>query len=161
MREIPNYSRSKSTAAPSTNRSFVPLNRSKSTYNVSAPATPNFWPTPALQYGLRRSSSSNVIESQRGFKPSDRKDPTKREFLADLTKRVFKVGLVSRHEIRYLEMNFSVFCSTCIWRNLRFVYEILWEESIDMILRLQHCFSVLHRFASYMLIFRVKRMLTQ
>lgn len=38
---------------------------------------------------------AKVIETGRGFKPSDRQDPQKREFLTDLTKRVFKVGLVS------------------------------------------------------------------
>ncbi|XP_044751639.1 uncharacterized protein LOC123311634 isoform X2 [Coccinella septempunctata] len=45
-------------------------------------------------YNLRRSKTvSCVIDTQRGFKPSDSRDPVKREFLTSLTKRVFKVGL--------------------------------------------------------------------
>lgn len=72
------------------------VNKSRSTYNVSAPSTPSFWPAPGMQFGLRKSmSQTEVIESQRGFKPSDIRDPQKREFLNHLTKRVFKVGMVS------------------------------------------------------------------
>lgn len=95
MRQINNYSRSKSTTTTTASSGFISLNKSKSTFNIFAPTTPNFWPSPALEFGLRRSSSTDVIESQRGFKPSDRRDPSKREFLTNLTKRVFKVGLVS------------------------------------------------------------------
>lgn len=80
-----------STAGSFTIRSGHGLNRSSSGL---FPA-----PAPATGYGLRRSASggevTEVIETGRGFRPSDRKDPHKREFLTDLTKRVFKVGLVS------------------------------------------------------------------
>lgn len=74
------------------------LNRSNSTHNLpSTPATPSLKPT--SNFGLQRSVSSNevadVIETGRGFKPSDVQDTQKKQFLTDLTKRVFKVGLVS------------------------------------------------------------------
>lgn len=45
---------------------------------------------------LKRSQSiTEVIESNRCFKPSDTTDPGKKAFLTNLTQRVFKVGLVS------------------------------------------------------------------
>lgn len=75
------------------------LNKSYSSHQLSSlPCTPtNLWP-PSIQrnYPLQKSHSiTEMIESQRGFKPSDTTDPTKREFLTRLTERVFKVGLVS------------------------------------------------------------------
>lgn len=61
----------------------------------SAPSTPSsYWPTST--FSLKKSQSiTDLIESSPGLKPSDRKDPRKREFLQSLTKRVFKIGLVS------------------------------------------------------------------
>lgn len=73
------------------------VGRSNSVHLPSAPTTPSL-NVPSTNYGLQRSFSSNevaeVIETGRGFKPSDRSDPRKNQFLTDLTKRVFKVGLV-------------------------------------------------------------------
>lgn len=60
----------------------------------SVPSTPtSSWP-PNVQQLRKSQSISDVIESERGFKPSDRKDPNKRAFLNNLTQRVFKVNLV-------------------------------------------------------------------
>ncbi|KAL3285201.1 hypothetical protein HHI36_019316 [Cryptolaemus montrouzieri] len=52
------------------------------------------WPPYSSNFALKKSkTTSSVVETKRGFKPSDFKDPSKREFLTNLTKRVFKVGL--------------------------------------------------------------------
>lgn len=62
----------------------------------TTPSTTPKWAVSAANRGLRKSASTTeVIETGRGFLPSDRQDPQKREFLTDLTKRVFKVGMVS------------------------------------------------------------------
>lgn len=47
---------------------------------------------------LQRSSSTNncVILNKRGFKPSDKKDPSKREFLSSLSKKI--LHMVSYHQ---------------------------------------------------------------
>lgn len=93
MRQINqvNVTTKTSTSSYSVNSAGYRLARSNSNVSTPAIAAPNS--------GLQRSISSNevnkVIETGRGFKPSDRQDPQKREFLTDLTKRVFKVGLVS------------------------------------------------------------------
>ena len=90
-------------------RLFTPLGMTDTT----------FWPTPALQFGLKRSQSiTDIVESQRGFKPSDRNDPSKREFLTNLTKRVFKVGLVSYPEYHDVILKTEIVpavkcCATC------------------------------------------------
>lgn len=81
--------------------------RTRKSYNVtkcsstryvpsSVPSTPtSSWP-PKIPHQLRKSQSiSDVIDSQRGLKPSDIKDPNKRAFLNSLTQQVFKVRLVS------------------------------------------------------------------
>ncbi|XP_063919964.1 uncharacterized protein LOC135134972 isoform X4 [Zophobas morio] len=72
----------------------------KTSYNLAKSATARFIPSseptswPKSNFLLQKShSTSGVVESERGFKPSDRKDPQKREFLQNLTQRVFKVGL--------------------------------------------------------------------
>lgn len=65
----------------------------RSNSNVFTPATTA--PNRGLQRSISSTQVNEVIETGRGFKPSDRQDPQKREFLTDLTKRVFKVGLVS------------------------------------------------------------------
>ncbi|ENN81839.1 hypothetical protein YQE_01778, partial [Dendroctonus ponderosae] len=51
------------------------------------------WPSKPFSQIQRSQSITEVIESNRGFKPSDTSDPSKRDFLTSLTKRVFKVGL--------------------------------------------------------------------
>lgn len=38
----------------------------------------------------QRSSTSSVITTKRGFKPSDRFDPSKKTFLVDLSKQIWK-----------------------------------------------------------------------
>lgn len=65
----------------------------------SVPSTPiaSGWPQPNSNFLLQKSFSSTNVESERGFKPSDRRDPQKNEFLKSLTRRVFKVGSVSAH----------------------------------------------------------------
>lgn len=72
------------------------LSRSASTKFIpsSAPSTPS-WPKPASSFLLQKSHSITDVETQRGFKPSDCKDPQKKAFLKNLTQKVFKVGLVS------------------------------------------------------------------
>lgn len=55
---------------------------------------------------LQRSSSTNncVILNKRGFKPSDKKDPSKREFLSSLSKKI--LHMVSYHQyFLYIKMN--------------------------------------------------------
>lgn len=72
------------------------MNRSVSTHKMgpTSPA-PGFWPA-GSDYSLKKSFSTNsVIETGRGFKPSDIRDPSKREFLTNLTHRIWKVGSVS------------------------------------------------------------------
>ncbi|KAF7275784.1 hypothetical protein GWI33_011273, partial [Rhynchophorus ferrugineus] len=61
----------------------------------SLPPTPSgaAWPPRAFP-ALQRSQSTTEIIETRGFKPSDTSDPSKKAFLTNLTKRVFKVGLV-------------------------------------------------------------------
>lgn len=45
---------------------------------------------------LQKSASANsVIETKSGFKPSDRCDPRKREFLTSLSKKIWHYDLVS------------------------------------------------------------------
>lgn len=59
----------------------------------STPSTPSGnWPPRQLK---RSQSITELIESNRCFKPSDTTDPGKKAFLTNLTQRVFKVGLVS------------------------------------------------------------------
>lgn len=95
MRQIHNLSVTKKSSS-NTSYSNYSLNRSCSSHHISAPTTPSYWPNSPVNYGLQKSQSiTDVIESERGFKPSDRNDPSKRDFLTSLTKRVFKVGLVS------------------------------------------------------------------
>lgn len=95
MRQI--YKLSTTTTSKKTASSSYALSKSVSSHQIkSVPTTPNYWPSPATGFGLQKSlSTTDVIESDRGFKPSDRKDPQKKEFLTSLTKRVFKVGMVS------------------------------------------------------------------
>lgn len=63
-------------------------------YTKQISASPAHWPSQSSNYSLQKSHSVNeLIESNRGFKPSDRNDPNKRQFLQDLTQRVFKIGL--------------------------------------------------------------------
>lgn len=95
MRQI--YKLSTTTTSKTSSSSYSISKSSSSRYLSSAPGTPNLWPSPALDFGLRKThSATNVVESQRGFKPSDTKNPHKREFLQSLTQKVFKVGSVSR-----------------------------------------------------------------
>ena len=62
----------------------------------SLPSTPSgSWP-PRSFLPLQKSQSTTEIIATRGFKPSDVNDPSKKAFLNNLTKRVFKVGLVSK-----------------------------------------------------------------
>lgn len=99
MRQINQQSVSSktSTTSYSVNSGFS-LARSNSNLFPSTPTSPS-WPSSKPGFGLKKSMSTTevaeVIETGRGFKPSDRQDPQKKEFLTDLTKRVFKVGLVS------------------------------------------------------------------
>lgn len=96
MRQIHKMTLSQKSAQNSYNN--YSLNKSYSSHQISSlPCTPtNYWPSTQRNYPLQKSQSiTEMIESQRGFKPSDRKDPAKREFLTRLTERVFKVGLVS------------------------------------------------------------------
>lgn len=101
MRQLTKITDSKVTQSSSSYSSF-----SKKTYSIgksasskfipsSAPTTPSsYWPS--SKFNLQKSQSiTDVVESSRGFKPSDRRDPHKNEFLQSLTQRVFKVGLVS------------------------------------------------------------------
>lgn len=94
MRQVYKLSSSKTTKSAS--NAFA-LNRSVSTYNVPTTLKTNgFWPAPKTSYGLQKSlSTTSVVEYEKCIKPSDRKDPAKRAFLASLTKKVFKVGAVS------------------------------------------------------------------
>lgn len=100
MRQINQINVSTKTSTSSySNGSGYSLNRSNSNiFTPSVPTTPS-WSSTKPNFGLKKSMSTTevteVIETGRGFKPSDRQDPQKREFLTDLTKRVFKVGLVS------------------------------------------------------------------
>lgn len=82
----------------------------KRSYSIEKSASSRYVPSSALstpsahwphsKFGLKKSQSiTDVVESSRGLKPSDRKDPQKREFLQSLTQRVFKVGLVSQETI--------------------------------------------------------------
>lgn len=84
------------------------LSKSYSSHQLSAPCTPNYWPSSnPCNYPLQKSQTiTSMIESNRGFKPSDRKDPAKREFLTSLTQKVFKVGLVSVSFISQKEKQF-------------------------------------------------------
>lgn len=94
MRQI--HKMTMSQKSTSNSYSNYSLNKSFSSHQMSAPTTPTYWPKSSRNYTLQKSQSiSEIIESQRGFKPSDRKDPAKREFLTNLTNKVFKVGLVS------------------------------------------------------------------
>lgn len=43
----------------------------------------------------KSASASGIIESNRGFKPSDRHDPRKREFLTALSQKIWHVSSVS------------------------------------------------------------------
>lgn len=102
MRQINQVSVSTKTSRSSySQNSGYSLNRSNSnTFIPSTPTKPS-WPSGKPNFGLKKSMSvtevAEVLETGRCFKPSDRQDPQKREFLTDLTKRVFKVGLVSLH----------------------------------------------------------------
>lgn len=54
------------------------------------------WPPHGLNQGLQKSFSTNcVIETKRGFKPSDIRDPNKKQFLTNLTHQIWKVVPVS------------------------------------------------------------------
>ncbi|KAK9880848.1 hypothetical protein WA026_013173 [Henosepilachna vigintioctopunctata] len=56
--------------------------------------TPTSWYSHNVNQGLQKSKTTScVIETKRGFKPSDFKDPDKKEFLTNLTRRVFKIGM--------------------------------------------------------------------
>lgn len=88
MRLISKVVDSKSTQNSSTytvTKKSYSLTKSSSSSKSLAPPRP-----------LKRSQSiTEVIESNRCFKPSDTTDPGKKAFLTNLTQRVFKVGLVS------------------------------------------------------------------
>lgn len=72
------------------------MSRSAANVPSSAPSTPSGqWTSKPFGQLQKSQSITEVIESNRGFKPSDTSDPGKRDFLTSLTKRVFKVGLVS------------------------------------------------------------------
>lgn len=47
-------------------------------------------------YLQRSVSADNVVIRSRGYKPSDRHDPVKRNFLENLTSRILHVDMVSR-----------------------------------------------------------------
>lgn len=88
------YSMKKSTTTSSSS-SMYSINRSVSQQHVG-PSSPGFgkWPPGSQNYSLKKSLSANsVVETGRGFKPSDMKDPSKREFLTNLTHRIWKVGV--------------------------------------------------------------------
>lgn len=87
---------SNKTSTYSMSKSSYSLNKSLSGHQISSPSTPNHWQPHGYQHSLQKSSSlSGLVESGRGFKPSDIKDPQKNAFLTNLTKKVFKVGKVS------------------------------------------------------------------
>ncbi|KAJ8919944.1 hypothetical protein NQ315_006473 [Exocentrus adspersus] len=95
MRLLSKIVDSKTENSYSVTKKTVTLTKSSSSKHVpsSLPGTPSghFPPT---GFGLQKSQSiTEVVESARGFKPSDRNDPSKRDFLHSLTQRVFKVGL--------------------------------------------------------------------
>lgn len=64
----------------------------------------NFNQTPVFQRRRSNSTSNCVIEKKRGFKPSDRFDPVKREFLVQLGKKFW-----CRPPVRNLCSNQTVF----------------------------------------------------
>lgn len=49
------------------------------------------------EHCLKKSCSSNNVEvlTKRGFKPSDRRDPHKRQFLMNLSKQIWHYNVVS------------------------------------------------------------------
>lgn len=72
----------------------------KKSYSFTKSASSSKFPqTPSGNWDprqLKRSQSiTELLESNRCFKPSDTTDPGKKAFLTNLTKKVFKVGLVS------------------------------------------------------------------
>lgn len=72
------------------------LNRSASSQHMGpSKSLHGFWPpNTGGNYSLKKCFSTNsVVETSRGFKPSDMRDPGKKEFLTHLTKRIWKVGV--------------------------------------------------------------------
>lgn len=65
------------------------MRRSLSTpsYDAFRPSSRNVNQTPAFHRRRSNSTSNCVIEKKRGFKPSDRFDPAKREFLVQLGRK--------------------------------------------------------------------------
>lgn len=75
-----------------TKKSYSFTKSSSSSKFAQPSTTGGNWPPRQLK---RSQSITEVIESNRCFKPSDATDPGKKAFLTNLTQRVFKVGLVS------------------------------------------------------------------
>lgn len=84
-----------------TNGSMYSMKKTNSMYAVNKSASSHqmiqkgnaCWPP--HQQSIRKSFSTNsVIETKRGFKPSDVRDPNKREFLTNLTQKIWKLGPV-------------------------------------------------------------------
>lgn len=74
------------------NNSAFAVNKSASSHHVLQNSN-RFWPPHGKS--IRKSFSTNsVIETKRGFKPSDVKDPNKKEFLTNLTQKIWKLGPV-------------------------------------------------------------------
>lgn len=42
-----------------------------------------------ISSNIKRSQTTSTIEAKRGFKPSDRFDPTKKNFLVDLSQKIW------------------------------------------------------------------------
>jgi len=53
-------------------------------------------------YLQRSVSADNVVIRSRGYKPSDRHDPVKRNFLENLTSKILHFDMVSRRDIEQL-----------------------------------------------------------
>lgn len=76
------------------------LNKSASSHQITQDRglQSKGWPALGQRQGIQKSFSTNcVIETKRGFKPSDIRDPTKKQFLTDLTQRIWKFGPVSQN----------------------------------------------------------------
>ncbi|CAB0038523.1 unnamed protein product [Trichogramma brassicae] len=63
----------------------------------------------------RSTSADNVVVKQRGFKPSDRHDPAKRNILESLTKKILHFDMVlqftCRERLQFFFMHFGYYCN--------------------------------------------------
>lgn len=86
----------KNTSMYSVKKTNYSMSKSASSHHViQSNNRTKCWPPHGLEQGLRKSYSTNcVIETTRGFKPSDVRDPNKREFLTNLTHKIWKFGPV-------------------------------------------------------------------